>query len=51
MKDKIKKWWNRDWSNWEVIKEDFIWADFKNYIVLKRVSNHGLKQYKKIIKL
>lgn len=46
MIDSIKKWWNRKWSNWELDSEG-IWI---NYIVLRRTSNDGLIEFKKIYK-
>lgn len=51
MRDKIKKWWNREWSNWEKEPESFNWGNFKTYIVLKRTSNDGLIEFKLIHKL
>jgi hypothetical protein len=51
MKDLISKWWNREWSSWEIEREYNSWRDFKNYIVLKRVSNDGLIQFKLIDRL
>ena len=46
MRDIIKKWWNRTWSNWEVdSKSEWDW-----YIVLRRTSNDGLIQFKKVYK-
>ena len=50
MRDKIKKWWNREWSSWEVIREEFHWGDFVTYIILQRTSNDGLIEFKKITK-
>jgi hypothetical protein len=44
MRDTIKKWWNRTWSNWEIVYENY--SNF--YIVLKKTSNDGLIKYKKI---
>lgn len=51
MRDKIKKWWNREWSIWEKESEFFSWSDFRTYIVLKRTSNDGLIEFKLIHKL
>jgi len=42
MKDSIKKWWNREWSNWEI---DYI-VHWK--IIIKRTSNDGLIEFKTI---
>ncbi len=53
MKDRIKKWWNREWSSWEVDSEGqnyFTLAKKEYYIILRRVSNDGLVQYKKVYK-
>ena len=53
MKDLILKWWNREWSNWELDHngQDYFTLSNKNYyIVLKRTSNDGLIQFKKIYK-
>lgn len=44
MKDYISKWWNRTWSNWELDSKN----KWNYYIILKRSSNDGLVQYKKI---
>lgn len=47
MIDDLKKWWNRTWSNWEVDGPSYgNW-----YITLKRVSNDGLIQFKKVEKM
>jgi hypothetical protein len=48
MKDRIKKWWNREWGNWEHVqnvtyRDGEIW-----YIVLKRTSDDGLMQLKEV---
>lgn len=48
MKERLKKWWNRTWSDWSeepqrILKE--------HYIVLRRTSNDGLVEFKKISKL
>jgi hypothetical protein len=40
MKDLIKKWWNREWSNWET----YYTGHWK--IILKRTSNDGLVEFK-----
>ncbi len=53
MKNLILKWWNREWSNWELYHEaqDYFTTANKNYyVVLKRTSNDGLVQFKKIYK-
>ena len=47
MKDSIKKWWNREWSCWEI---DSI-SEWNYFIILKRTSNDGLIQFKKVKKL
>lgn len=44
MRDTIKKWWNRTWSNWEFEYENY----WNFYIILKKTSNDGLIKYKKI---
>jgi len=44
MKYIIKKWWNREWSNWEFYYE----SKWHYFIVLKRISNDGLIQFKKV---
>jgi hypothetical protein len=44
MRDTIKKWWNRTWSNWEFVCE----IPFGYYIILKKTSNDGLIKFKKI---
>jgi hypothetical protein len=44
MKDYIKKWWNREWGKWQLHYE----SEWVNYIVLVRVSNDGLMEFKKI---
>jgi len=47
MRDAMTKWWNRTWSNWHIdsVSERYF------YIILKRTSNDGLIQFKKINKL
>jgi len=42
MRDAISKWWNREWSNWEVHYE----GNWK--VILKRTSNDGLIEFKSI---
>lgn len=51
MRDLLLKWWNRTWSNWEQDREYFSWDTYSTYIVLKRVSNDGLIQFKVIKKV
>ena len=46
MIDDIKKWWNRRWSNWEFDST----GEWNWYIILRRTSNDGLIQFKKIKK-
>ncbi len=53
MLDKINKWWNRKWSNWEILKEDYKYdinrqTDWKMITTLRRISNDGLIEYKTI---
>jgi hypothetical protein len=53
MTDKIKKWWNRKWSNWEIHRDDFKYdinrdIDWKKITTLKRTSNDGLIEYKTV---
>jgi hypothetical protein len=53
MKDTILKWWNREWSNWELDSQGQTFhtlADKGYYIILKRTSNDGLVEYKKVYK-
>ena len=57
MYDKILKWWNRKWSNWELVDEnckvfndDSSKRPWQVYDRLKRVSNDGLVEYKKVVK-
>lgn len=46
MRDRIKKWWNRTWSSWEQdVEVDWIYPP---YLRIKRTSNDGLIEYKKI---
>ena len=44
MRDYISKWWNRKWSSWEYEGE----SEWYCYILLKRTSNDGLVQFKRI---
>ena len=51
MIDLIKKWFNREWSDWEVHSEDYRYdinrnTDWRKITTLKRVSNDGLIKYK-----
>lgn len=53
MLDKINKWWNRKWSNWEIFKEDYKYdinrnTDWKRITTLRRISNDGLIEYKSV---
>ena len=53
MLDKINKWWNRKWSNWEIFKEDYKYdinrdTDWKMITTLRRTSNDGLIEYKSV---
>jgi len=48
MKDSIKKWWNRKWGNWEHIQDLTNYSGELSGIILKRTSNDGLVQIKKI---
>jgi hypothetical protein len=48
MKDSIKKWWNRKWGNWEHIQDLTNYSGELSGIILKRTSNDGLVQFKKI---
>ena len=56
MRDLIKKWWNRTWTNWEfdsgnkVYANDFDKKPIAIYSIYKRTSNDGLVEYKKIRK-
>ncbi len=51
MKDKIKNWWNREWSNWEEFEttDTYIGSKLKgSNLILKRLSSDGLIEFKKI---
>jgi hypothetical protein len=48
MKDSIKKWWNRKWSNWEHIQDLTYSTGELSGVILKRTSNDGLVQIKKV---
>jgi purine nucleoside permease len=53
MIDKLKKWWNRKWGNWKldsVGQKYYTQSDNKHYIILKRTSNDGLVEFKRINK-
>jgi hypothetical protein len=48
MKDKILKWWNKNWSNWEFVyhlhtynSESWKKAPKNKHLIFKRVSNDG----------
>jgi len=48
MRDFIKKWWNRKWGNWEHV-QDLIYSNGQiSGVIIKRTSNDGLVQFKKI---
>lgn len=54
MKDKILKWWNREWSDWSPYKivntfstENLNIPIYSHQILIKH-SNDGLVKYKKI---
>lgn len=48
MRDAIKKWWNREWSNWEEIQTFTYHTGEIHAVTLKRTSNDGLVQIKKV---
>ena len=48
MRDRIKKWWNREWGNWELVQNLTYHNDELSAIILKRTSNDGLIQFKKV---
>ena len=48
MKDIIKKWWNRKWGTWEEIQTLTYHTGEISAVILKRISNDGLIQIKKI---
>ena len=48
MLDKIKKWFYREWTNWEVQEESFSYSTYNYYIILRSTSNDGLIRFKKI---
>lgn len=56
MKDIIKKWWNRTWSDWhfEMENREFSYITDNHpsavYEIYKRTSNDGLVQFKKVRK-
>lgn len=56
MKNIIKKWWNREWSNWEFDGDILVYdTDEDKYPIrkfarLKSTSNDGLVRYKRIKK-
>jgi hypothetical protein len=56
MLNKIYKWWTRKWSNWEhyqVIHINYSNMDGsyykKTFQIMKRTSNDGLTEYKRIL--
>jgi len=47
MKDKILKWWNRKWNNWEFVETIKNGKNCPDIVkVYKRTSNDGLVEYK-----
>ena len=48
MKDLIKKWWNREWGDWELIQSLTYDNGEISAVIIKRTSNDGLIQIKKI---
>jgi hypothetical protein len=56
MKNKILKWWNREWSNWTFEIENRVYNTGEStrpiecYEVYKRTSNDGLVEFKKVKK-
>jgi hypothetical protein len=51
MLDNLKKWWNRKWSNWEhydTIDNNILDRTIHRDLILRRVSNDGLVELKKI---
>ena len=48
MKDLIKKWWNREWGKWEHVQYLTYSTGELSGVILKRTSNDGLVQIKKI---
>ena len=53
MKNKILKWWNREWSNWKEYEYiysilRFGYKDKLTHIKLKRTSNDGLVEFKTV---
>ena len=48
MKDLIKKWWNRKWGTWEVVQNLTYDNGEIHAVTIKRTSNDGLIQIKKI---
>lgn len=56
MYDKLEKWWNRKWSNWEFFETMNVWGaeggkyPIQIYHIYKRTSNDGLVEYKRIYK-
>ena len=53
MIDRLVKWLNRKWSNWEQDSVGQVYYTIepkKHYIILKRTSNDGLVEFKKVYK-
>jgi len=48
MLDNLKKWYYRTWSNWK-FEYEATWT-YPESVILKRTSNDGLIEYKKIKK-
>ena len=53
MKERILKWWNRKWSNWEYSKTVTSFTDAAfvyqtKFEIYKKVSDHGLVKYKEV---
>lgn len=51
MKDKIAKWWNRKWSNWEHYRfeeKECLGHTVGRYEVLVKRSNDGIVKYKTV---
>lgn len=54
MKDRILKWWNREWSDWGFFSTYVIYENSGNkyplckYRVYMSKSNDGLEKFKKI---
>lgn len=51
MKNRILKWWNREWSDWKHYSfegKEIFGNTVSRYEVLFKTSNDGLVKYKKI---